>query len=301
VGVSIDEKDYCSTIISSLPGYLAGFASSQLAAARLYSLTKTINPDILISLIAKESDRQRVARSRRGTTSTSKSKDVDEAMAVSTPSHKRKFGGNSRGNSADSKKPRTCWNCGDEGHFRRNCPKPPKEKKPAASGSANVAEDSDDEDGVFGVTDSDSLPHLQSCSDSDSDDDSMPDLQTVSSSSDGSGACDVDDSDDDGREDWFSEVGDDLDSPWGDGWSTEELSGVESDRSSLVDVDLDSVSQELNDVAALDSAEPRANEIHTELYDSGSTCHISPYRDMFDNYVEIPLKSFNAANQQKFG
>ncbi|KIM70963.1 hypothetical protein PILCRDRAFT_17562, partial [Piloderma croceum F 1598] len=36
VGVAIDEKDYRSTIISSLPVYLASFASSQLAAARLY-------------------------------------------------------------------------------------------------------------------------------------------------------------------------------------------------------------------------------------------------------------------------
>jgi len=241
-----------------------------------------------------------VARSRRSTASTSKSKDVDEAMAISVPPHKRKFAGNSRGNGADNKKPCTCWNCGDEGHFHRNCPKPPKEKKPAASGSANIVEDSDDKDGVFGVTDTDSLPDLQSCFDSDSDDDSMPDLQTVSSSSDGGAACDVNDNDDDGGEGWFSEVGNDLDSPWDDGWSTEELSGVKSDRSLLVDVDLDSVSQELNDVAVLDSAEPRANAIHMELYDSRSTRHISPHHDMFDNYVEIPLKSFNAANQQKF-
>ena len=84
VGVAIDEKDYRSTIISSLPGYLSGFASSQLAAARLYSSTKTIDPDILISLVAEEFDRQRVARSRRYAASTSKPKDVDEAMAVNT-------------------------------------------------------------------------------------------------------------------------------------------------------------------------------------------------------------------------
>lgn len=35
VGVDIDEKDFRSTVISSLPVYLSGFASSQLAAARL--------------------------------------------------------------------------------------------------------------------------------------------------------------------------------------------------------------------------------------------------------------------------
>lgn len=49
VGVQIEEKDYRSTIIQSLPKYLASFASGQLATARLYSQTKTIDPDILIS------------------------------------------------------------------------------------------------------------------------------------------------------------------------------------------------------------------------------------------------------------
>ena len=38
VGVQIEEKDYQSTIIQSLPKYLASFASGQLATARLYSL-----------------------------------------------------------------------------------------------------------------------------------------------------------------------------------------------------------------------------------------------------------------------
>jgi hypothetical protein len=33
VGMDIDEKDFCLTIISSLPTYLSGFASSQLATA----------------------------------------------------------------------------------------------------------------------------------------------------------------------------------------------------------------------------------------------------------------------------
>jgi hypothetical protein len=36
------------------------------------------------------------------------------------------------------------------------------------------------------------------------------------------------------------------------------------------------------------------------LYDSGTTCHISPYRDQFTVYEDIPPKSLNAANQQKF-
>ena len=56
VGVQIEEKDYRSTIIQSLPKYLASFASGQLATARLYSPMQMIDPDILISLIIKESE-----------------------------------------------------------------------------------------------------------------------------------------------------------------------------------------------------------------------------------------------------
>ena len=58
VGVDIDEKDYCSTIISPLPYSLTNFASNQLVAVKLYSSTKTITPDALISLISEEYERQ---------------------------------------------------------------------------------------------------------------------------------------------------------------------------------------------------------------------------------------------------
>jgi hypothetical protein len=65
MGVEIDEKDYRSTIISSLPYWLANFAANQLAVAKLYAPTKTIAPDALISLITEEADRQRSQRAAR--------------------------------------------------------------------------------------------------------------------------------------------------------------------------------------------------------------------------------------------
>ena len=43
-------------IIKLLSTSLANFASSQLAAMRLYSSTKTIDPDTLISIIIKEAE-----------------------------------------------------------------------------------------------------------------------------------------------------------------------------------------------------------------------------------------------------
>ena len=65
MGMEIDEKDYRSTIISSLPIHLSNFASNQLAIARLHTPTKSIDPNALISLIAEESECQCV---RPGTT-----------------------------------------------------------------------------------------------------------------------------------------------------------------------------------------------------------------------------------------
>jgi hypothetical protein len=48
-GVVIEDKDYCSTIITSLPHHFSNFTSNLLAGARLYSSTKTIDPDELIT------------------------------------------------------------------------------------------------------------------------------------------------------------------------------------------------------------------------------------------------------------
>ena len=54
VSVDIEVKDYHSTIISSLPGHLSGFALNLLASARLFLPSKTINPDVIISLVNEE-------------------------------------------------------------------------------------------------------------------------------------------------------------------------------------------------------------------------------------------------------
>jgi hypothetical protein len=42
------------------------------------------------------------------------------------------------------------------------------------------------------------------------------------------------------------------------------------------------------------------NSPRSELYDSGSTRHITPFRDKLTNFVKITPKSFNAANKSSF-
>jgi hypothetical protein len=56
VEVDINEKDYLSTIISSLPVFLSSFALANLAAVRMFSPTKTIDPDVLMFLLMEEAD-----------------------------------------------------------------------------------------------------------------------------------------------------------------------------------------------------------------------------------------------------
>jgi hypothetical protein len=81
--VDIDDKDYRSTIISSLPPHLANFASIQLTAAKLYSPAQTIEPDLFIQVISDEwdcykSQNQRVRRG--GPKATAETE--DEALAT---------------------------------------------------------------------------------------------------------------------------------------------------------------------------------------------------------------------------
>jgi len=54
-------------------------------------------------------------------------------------------------------------------------------------------------------------------------------------------------------------------------------------------------------VAAFVSANGNVvNTPRTEVYDSSCTSHISPYQRDLENFIDIPLKSFQAANKQDF-
>ena len=125
VVVDIDEKDYRLTIISSLPYSLANFASSQLAAAQMFAISKTIALDSLISLISEEYEHQKSQRSRH---SRKTKDDGDEAMAASSSSGK---------GMGKTRYPRgVCWNCGKKGIIKIsalnmlliNLPKNPRRK-----------------------------------------------------------------------------------------------------------------------------------------------------------------------------
>ena len=291
-GVEIDTKDYLSTIISSLPTSLSNFASNQLAAAKLYHTTKTIDPDVLISLISEEYERQKVQRSRRSNGKSPRDDDRDEAMTASSSKGGKAGGRNHRF-------PRgTCWNCGDKGHFKDKCPKPQKQKdgkeakdsQKGGSANAVIGVDSDSEgEGAFAAVavedyeSDDSMPNLEGVSDSDSDDEPA------------SGVV-VDNN-------WFSDATDEgarsSECSEGSDWDLDDLF---EDSVPAVDAPFaleDSGTPE--HVAAFVSTSGNVgNTSRTEVYDSGCTSHISPYRNDLENFIEIPPKSFRAANKQDF-
>ncbi|KAJ7872022.1 hypothetical protein B0H14DRAFT_3567332 [Mycena olivaceomarginata] len=275
LGVVISGDDFRSTIIGCLHQYLSGFASAQLSAAKLFTSTGTIPCGPFMTVISEEYDRKQGERKR------GKGKDdVDEALAAT-----EKGKGKPRG---------TCWNCGEKGHFSRNSktPKKPKDSTPPAkssNGTAAAVDWDSDSEGAWAIdiaSDSDEfgMPDVQLVSDP--SDGSMPDLQSVSNSDD--------ESDGESGADWFSELGDDADDFAADCGSTEELSDVES---------WDYVRDALDAATHEQAAAVMTGEVNTprsELYDSGTTRHITPFRDEMDNFVEIPPRSFNAANKSGF-
>jgi hypothetical protein len=223
-GVTIDEKDYLSVIISSLPAVMANFALSQLAAAR-FSATKTLMTNDLISMLLEEADRQKAQYTQRKGSGKGK-EDDSEALAVGETLRKKKWKG---------KRNPECWNCGEKGHFKNKCPHPLKEKKPA-QGTANAA-----------------VPHEE----------------------DGAWAAEEVE-----EPDWFCV-------------DKDEVEVVGEVREEAVDFN------DTSGVAFLALESSKSGDL-AELYDSGCTNHISPYRDRFENFQTIIPRKFWAANQQTF-
>jgi hypothetical protein len=134
VGVTIDEKDYLSTIISSLPYHLSNFASAQLTAAKMFAPTKSIEPDILMSLLMEEAERQKAQLARHAFRG---KEEHDEALGVTDGSRPRQ--GRGRANI-------TCWNCNKKGHYSNECEEPKKGDKSGGTGTAAGAESDSDSD-----------------------------------------------------------------------------------------------------------------------------------------------------------
>ena len=140
------------------------------------------------------------------------------------------------------------------------------------------------------------MPDLQSISDSSlnefSDAGSMLNLQEVLDSGEASGE-DMDSENGDGLEDWFSEVGKDMNDSLDSNWDDLALAAGSCEDFAIV-ANPEEVSAHVSP-SFVNTTAPRR-----ELYDSGTTHHISPYIDDFDSFTSITPKTFTAANKQGF-
>lgn len=147
-GVTLDDHEYASILVGSLPSTYDPTLSSILASAKLSKTT--LDPDIVTSLIIDDFDRREVSKKK------SKKDDKDVAYYAGGSSEKGK----------DGKSDKECHNCGKKGHFKADCwakgggkeGQGPKAKKGKASGGkkeekveVNVATVSPEEEKVEGV------------------------------------------------------------------------------------------------------------------------------------------------------
>ena len=211
-------------------------------------------------------------------------KDKDEAL-VATPAGKPFHWGRGKHTCQGgfgAAKDASCWVCGSTEHksphhylHNQQSGSDTISKPTGKDAGAHIAAvESDNEDGVFGV--SDTL--------SDNGDSDMPDLLSIKSSDeeDGNGSISTND--------WFSLTEED---PWSDDEVLEvDVNAVEHPTSPAHP----SLDANVTMPAGSSTPTPRC----MELYDSSATQHILPYHDSFETYSDITPKPFTAANKQVF-
>ena len=274
-GVSITDRDYLRTVLRGIPDELAKFASGLLSSARLVNSSTTIDTDTLINHIIEEAERLKNRRARDQPNRGGGKKDgqPDEALAATGSENGR------RGHRRKGK----CNNCGKPGHWARECRSPKKEG--ATNGQQGQAS---------------------------SGTSSKPENKPVGSAN----VVTVDEGDgfwmaeEEGEETAHAHfVGAEPD-PLLDGPEHHEALSNETEELDdflLWDNPEDDLEKEGEEwmpeevVAAVITPVEEDSTPRVELYDSGATRHISPYKSDFTSYSPLsPPVFLNAANQQRF-
>ena len=252
--------EYSSNIIRSLPHTYQNYIAHLLSAAHL--LSKEISADNLMDYVTQEHDRL---------STSSKSESKEKSLALSAMG---KSLGSNRKQKYERKPKGACWNCGRKGHKQDQCPSPPQDgsEKPSTGGgktssgnSKGKAPEKGNSANATQPRDEDGAWVICPANGYDSNGDSIPDLLDVESD----------------PEDWFFKVDEDEAPDW----------------KYTISMSADDEALNIVDLAVI---EPVESEDTVELYDSGSTHHLSPYCNHFVSFHTTPLRSFNAANQQFF-
>ena len=264
-GVRVTNRDYQRTVLRGIPEELAKFASQLLAAARLTRQQSVVDTDTLIDHICEEAERLKNRRTRGQNKGAGKKDGEDEALAAtgSDGGKKRRKG--------------KCHNCGKPGHWARECRSPKKDKDDNASTSATSASTSNTK--------------------------GKPENKPVGSAN----VVTTNDFDGDGF--WMAEevvdhaqiVSADPDPFLSEGEDLDDAPEIDLPWCAPTDwvCDEDWLGEEELAAAAITSEEEEDTRV--ELYDSGATRHISPYKIDFIDYAPLsPPVLLNTANQQRF-
>src|ERR1700678_1033216 len=276
MGGSINDEDFTSIILGSIPLSYDTYIAAITATSSL--LNQTLSPTNLIDAIRDEADRRTIKNPK------SKKDEHDSAFVANQCSDRGKKGGEGSKKAIKGK----CYNCKRVGHYAKDCWAPgggsegkgPKQKEKRDKGKgkevaakAEDKKDVDDAEGVWMVA--------------------------------------VDNKDDDFEcdgpvmwtQDEISAESDMLNSS-----SNERLQFIipSSDEDEIFLGDLeDKLTVDDNDepTTYTFAAITRANTssiLETELYDSGASRHMSPYKHKFINFIPIQRKVLTAADGGHF-
>jgi len=300
-GVTVTEPEYESTILQGIPDTLAVYAAQTLSTLRLATkyTGKAIDMSDIIDSVCEEADHMKMRRAlKEQNAPKGKKGQTDKALAASSSSYCQ------NNNNANKRRKGKCHHCSREGHWVRECRTKKKEEAAAASSNQN----GQTAQATSGSSKSENWPvgSVNAVLDDDSDSDGF-----CAAKEEGTIARPIctdpdpylDDSDlDDDWDDVHAEVesiGDQSDKleSLGERPNKLENEGEDPDKLDNEGEDLDIEETAAAVIAPIDAdGTPR-----TEVYDSGSSRHISPYKDDFTSYTPLstPLY-FNAASQHKF-
>ncbi|CDO78107.1 hypothetical protein BN946_scf184638.g3 [Trametes cinnabarina] len=277
--VNISDTEYASVIINFLPDSLSAFISQLSAQMKLQARLATANtttptpeavstaerpviePDLMFELVIEEWEHRRDEKKVRA----SRTKDSGVA-ASAVSSEKPKWKGRGKG---PQKPVRVCWNCGGKGHREAECPSP---KSDSSKGKGNQK------------LSNNAPQHPKPAA--------------------GAGNIAI-------ASARIEELADDDD--YAGAWSAVAPGTIAALCALDADCDTcDIVADASPPVPDAHEAGPLAAAVHAplaavasagralDLYDSGATHHMSPYRQDFTSFNATPDKPLNAANQQQF-